>query len=689
MKTELPFRQIHLDFHTHEAIPSIGAAFDPDVFADTLVQAHVNSINLFARGHHGWIYYFSEKYADRQHPHLTRDLLREQIDACHARGIKTPVYVTVQWDHYTAQRHPEWRVLQADGRLEGTPPYEAGFYRRLCLNTPYVDWLKGFVQDVMETLPVDGLWLDIVDAQDCSCWTCQQGMLSQGLEPSNQADRVRYGKQVLHNFQNEMTRFVHEKLPEALVFYNAGHVGPRHRDMLDAFTHLELESLPSGGWGYLHFPIAARYGRTLGLDYLGMTGKFQTSWGDFHSFKNKAALEFECNHMLALNAKCCVGDQLLPNGRICPDTYELIGSVYEQVEAKEAWCKGATQVPEIGVLTPEAFDTAIHREQTNFKPIQGAVRILQELAQQFDILDGESDFSRYKVLVLPDFIPVDDSHKTANLTLKAKLDAYLDQGGSIIASFASGMDATQTGFALDMGVTLSGEGPRDAQGNLVRGKEYPGNAYIEYMVPRDGFDAGMARTEHAMYMRGMEITAQNGAEVLADTVASYFDRTYAHFCSHRQTPSSGQVTHPAVVQKGKAIYFSQPIFSLYQTKAPRWCKQLVANALARLLPEPLVRVEAPSATIVTLNEQARHNRWVLHLLYYVPERRCDEYDVIEDVVPLYNVPVAVRADKPVQCVTLVPQGEPVNFAVDGGYVTFTVPEIMGHQMVELTIRSNL
>jgi hypothetical protein len=682
MKTELLFRQIHLDFHTHEAIPGIGAGFDPDVFADTLAQAHINSINLFARCHHGWVYYFSQKYADRQHPHLTRDLLREQINACHTRGIKTPVYITVQWDHYTALRHPEWRVMQADGRLEGTPPYEAGFYRRLCLNTPYVDWLKGFVEDVIETLPADGLWLDIVDAQDCSCAYCQAGMRAQGLDPSNEAHRLQYGKQVLHTFQNEMTAFIHARNPDLLVFYNAGHVGPRHREMLDAFTHLELESLPSGGWGYLHFPIAARYGRTLGLDYLGMTGKFQTSWGDFHSFKNQAALEFECNHMLALNAKCCVGDQLHPNGRICPETYKLVGVVYAQVEQKEAWCTGATQVPEIGVLTPEAFETVLHRAQSNFKPIQGAVRMLQEgidgVKYQFDILDGESDFSRYKALVLPDYIPVDAA-------LQHKLSAYLAQGGALVASFASGMNAQQTQFVLDIGATLTGEGPRDAQGNLVRGKTYPGNAYIEYILPRAGFDAGLAQTEHAMYMRGMEITAQGDAEILADTVASYFDRTYDHFCSHRQTPSAGQIVHPAIVQKGRIIYFSQPIFSLYQTYAPRWCKQLFFNALARLLPEPLVRVHAPTASIVTLNTQPQHNRWVLHLLYYVPERRCDEYDVIEDVAPLYDVAVSIKVAQPVRGVTLVPQNTALPFVVDAGCVTFTVPTVAGHQMVELLL----
>ena len=44
----LPYRQIHLDFHTSEAIEGIGADFDPDEFAGTLAKAHVNSITVFA-----------------------------------------------------------------------------------------------------------------------------------------------------------------------------------------------------------------------------------------------------------------------------------------------------------------------------------------------------------------------------------------------------------------------------------------------------------------------------------------------------------------------------------------------------------------------------------------------------------------------------------------------------------------
>jgi hypothetical protein len=88
---DLRFRQIHLDFHTSEQIPDVGAAFDPEAFATTLARARVNSITCFARCHHGLIYYDTRLNPERRHPHLQRNLLKEQIDACHARGIRVPI----------------------------------------------------------------------------------------------------------------------------------------------------------------------------------------------------------------------------------------------------------------------------------------------------------------------------------------------------------------------------------------------------------------------------------------------------------------------------------------------------------------------------------------------------------------------------------------------------------------------
>ena len=76
----------------------------------------------------------------------------------------------------------------------------------------------------------------------------------------------------------------------------------------------------------MHFPTTVRYARNLGLDCLAQTGKFHLAWGDFHSFKNKEALEFECYNMLAHTAKCMIGDQLDPSGELSQPVYDLIGS---------------------------------------------------------------------------------------------------------------------------------------------------------------------------------------------------------------------------------------------------------------------------------------------------------------------------------------------------------------------------
>ena len=53
MSFHFPFRQIHLDFHTGPAIPDVGTKFDGDAFAEQLAAAHVNSVTLFAKCHHG------------------------------------------------------------------------------------------------------------------------------------------------------------------------------------------------------------------------------------------------------------------------------------------------------------------------------------------------------------------------------------------------------------------------------------------------------------------------------------------------------------------------------------------------------------------------------------------------------------------------------------------------------------
>ena len=133
---------------------------------------------------------------------------------------------------------------------------------------------------------------------------------------------------------------------------------------------------------------------------------------------------------------------------------------------EKPWCEGAQPLSEIGVFTPEEFTGG----EVGMSPeaIKGATRILEQGSQQIHLLDSASDLSKYRLLVLPDCIPV-------SAEFARKLAEYIEGGGSLIATFASGMDETRTRFTTGLfGVTASELGPRDLNGNLVCGKPYNG-----------------------------------------------------------------------------------------------------------------------------------------------------------------------------------------------------------------------
>jgi hypothetical protein len=246
------------------------------------------------------------------------------------------------------------------------------------------------------------------------------------------------------------------------------------------------------------------------------------------------------------------------------------------------------------------------------------------------------------------------------------------------------MDQQQNRFSTDLfGVSLLNEGPRDSRGILARGTNYERHDYCEYVLPAGSIGRGLPATEHAMYRKGMAISAAPGTEILAPLIGSWFDRTYQHFCSHRQTPASGSVAQPGIVQNGRCIYFSNPIFSQYDDNAPHWCKVLVLNAIERLLPDPLVRHDGPSTLQITVTNQPDHSRWVLHFLHFIPERRSKELDVIEDVIPLFNVNLFVRTPRKVRDAIIVPDGVSIAANHNDPCLMFQVPRIDGHAMLSL------
>ncbi|MBT3297254.1 MAG: beta-galactosidase [Verrucomicrobia bacterium] len=626
--------------------------------------------------HRSWNY--NETQVGAMHPNLSFDLLRAQFDACKEIDINVPIYITAGVNNRVAEEHPEWRLITPEGNLGGwtDSPLKAGF-KTLCFNTPYLDYLCELIREVASQYPdCDGIFTDIIEQHQCCCRWCLADMAAEGYDPEVEADRKRFSKRTLRKYYKASTAAAKHVDPAMPIFHNSGHIQRGETEILQYFDHLELESLPTGGWGYDHFPMSAKYCEKLPHDFLGMTGKFHTSWGEFGGIKHPNALRYECAAMLAYGSKCSVGDQLHPSGRLDETTYRVIGQAFSEVAAKEPWCDHVETLADVAILSTVAVDEAHPRVCS---ADIGASRILLEEQIPFTIIDGEMDFAPYKLLILPDDIKIKPP-------LKAKLDTYLAAGGKLLLSGQSGVSDEGDRFIFDTGATVDGVSEFSP----------------DYLLPVEALRPDFVSTPVVAYTPSYRIKVSDG-QSLGEVYDPYFNRAYDHFCSHQHTPYREQASgYDCGVRKGNILYLAHAVFSLYRGLGAVVYKEYAARAIRRLLGDDLsVQTNMPSTARLNLNDQPGESRYVLHLLFANTVNRGGRIslqggnmvgsakgtEVIEELLPLSNTTVELKTPRQVTGARLEPQGEECPFETTERGIRLTIESFSCHQMVVLDYAS--
>jgi hypothetical protein len=658
----LRFRQIHLDFHTSEKIENIGKDFDKGQFQDMLRGGHIDSITVFSKCHHGWAYHPTK--ANQMHPHLEFDLLGSMIEAAHEIGVNTPIYISAGLDEKVTRSHPEWLYRKKDESTSWASDFNNPGFHLLCFNSPYLEVLLSQIEEVVTAYDGDGIFLDIVSPKPCYCQNCVQTLLFEGKDPYNEENAIELGERVYANYTKRVRETIDVHKPGLPVFHNAGHITKGRHDLIHMNTHLELESLPTGGWGYDHFPLSARYAQTLGMDFLGMTGKFHTSWGEFGGFKHPYALKYETSLSIANGSKCSIGDQLHPSGFMDPLTYDIIGEAYREIEVKEPWISHVVSVADIGLLSFESVNpVSLTNQNSDFPMDIGANRMLLQSHMLYDILDIEADFDKYKVLILPDTVRL-------NNTLRKKIQDFLSGGGKVLATGESGLDVTQNEFVLDLGVKWESKclsTPKYLRPNMTL-PTFNGSSFVFYS------DAEKVSLTNGLSEGRME--------------QSYFNRSTFHFCSHQHAPNSGVDDGPGFVVTSNSIYIPWKIFSDFANMGSLPQREILNYALDVLLNnQKTLTTNLPSQGIVTMMSQPEKYRDVIHVLYASPVLRGhSDYtgkniEVIEDLIPISNTMLLVKTNRSVKSIYLAPQMTPLSYIVEDGLLEVVIDEFTCHQMV--------
>ena len=629
-------RCINLDFHTSEEIPGIGKNFDAEDFRRNLIKADIDSITLFAKCHHGCFYYRSDKFFT--HPHLECDLLDEQVRICRETGVSAKIYISAGLDEHSAFYHPEWMHINSEGN-----PYvnwlNPGF-KLLCNNNDeYLALLVAQTEEIVKRYMPDGVFFDIITTYPCYCNKCLADMDALGIDYKDEAAAVKFARNNAIRFMKTLRDTVRAIKGDALVYFNRGSFDVGDVEYMSYCDQLEVESLPTGQWGYDYFPMSMAYCRRQGKNCIGMTGKFHGDWGEFGTYKYKNALKYESAQCVAMNANFSVGDQMHPTGILDGYTYDNISEAMRYHREREPYM-GGEYVAELAVLSEETVRIDFLRRYD-----AGVSRMLLEEKYMFDIISKDEDFGKYKLIVLPDIL-------VCGPELAEKLKKYTAGGGKVLAT---GRSATSEGkFVLDLGAEFLGKD----------------DCYISYF--KTGYETKFCNGVPMVIYEPCYKIRCTGTK-LADKLAPYFNREGRHFCSHNNTPCDYDKSAPGITEGADGIYVAADIFSDYYEYGTMNSKQIIMPLIKRLLGPKLLETNLPSSGKATLYRQ--EGGYMLHLLYADIVLRGKEKQIIEDIPVLADIKVRLRVPENIGRVVSVPDNEETEFVQKNGYVEFSVNKL--------------
>jgi hypothetical protein len=656
-----PWRKIHLDFHNSQHIAKIGEHFQAEEFGDRLVAANVDSIVVFAKDMHGYFYYPSQ-YGP-VHPGLSFDLLGAQVKACRDRKITVYAYYCTTWDNYLAEHHPEWLVVKRDRtttlpKFDSTPGWTA-----LCIaNDGFVELMRDHVTEFVSRYPVDGAWFDMPAPylEECFCSECLKQLKARGLDPISREAQCNHKQALEKAFLEKMQSAVTSARPGCQVDFNSQN-SYGLRDRVRFMDNIDIEALPSvSHWGYYFFPLAVRYARTHGVTTYGMTGRFKAAWADFGGLKLPAQLETEVAGIVAHGARCDIGDQMPPSGRLDPAVYHVVGKAYDRIKALEPWLNGAVPVTEAALLV-----AGLPLNSLSSDAHLGLTKLLSECRIQFDVLEQDAEWERYGLVVLPDNRPVSEA-------ASARLQKFVADGGAVIACHHGGLIAGGDASCFENhGISYAGPSPFDPA----------------YLVPKEKFTGDLPVFEYALYGGASQWRVRPPARTVAYLGQPSFQRSPKHYTSHAQSPFDRLTEYAAVAVSGRVAVFGFPLGSAYFGQGYWVYRQALQHVLKAVHPVPLLTSNAPlSAELTVTHQSARHTgakpRYLVHIVNWSPNRSTPKHPIFyEDPIPLTEVVVRLNVPEPIGKACLA--GAKTRLAVKqtSSGVEVIIPRVAVHEVI--------
>jgi hypothetical protein len=685
------YRRFYTSQHYEDWDPRIFARYDIADFLRRVDALDADVIYCSARTHNG--FWFADVGWGGMHRGLKRvDQLRAFLDHFHARGKLVAAYFSTVYDKQLYDEHPEWRQVDPEGRPVAA--HEGSWGKILCLNSAYKEHLIKMLTRLVETHDIDGFFLDMTffHANPCYCESCTSLFRAQhGAAPPTKEDWDDPRYRAFVQFRLDMNQLFVRDICQAIKRANPDlFLGVQHQILRGGAISgqtialgREADYLYSDiyfGGGYLHMSVCTRLAAAISRlrPEIGLMTRPGTH-ADAPNMKSLDHLRSEAFTALANGGAVMFFDIMFPDGTVQQPMWERIGRVLGEIRECEPWL-GGVPVKSVAVLYSERSriwygrDDRVSRYDNH---LFGACRALIEEHIPHDIVvDLDRDtLAGYQVLVVPNAVCLSAEEVET-------IREFVRAGGGLVCTGKTSLWNER------------GEPGRDYQLRDVLGVSYVGDTGL-YSKVYSRFDAGtpIARRLSAdgfITSRGPLAKVElDGAEAIARIVFPLAEPSADRFVNIMTNPPAVPSEWPACTLhtfgEGRAIWFAGGIDRDYVDLSFPELKWVLAAAVRHAAGAPLqVELKAPASVELAAWERDNGKQLVLHLVNCQPEVGRDLYSsrhVVDEIIPVHNLELTVRVDRPVGVVHLQPAGTPLRFEQEGEAVKVQIERLDCYAMV--------
>lgn len=649
LRREDSFLGIHFDFHAGDDSQEIGKYTSEAMIAEVLEKVQPDYVQCDCKGHAGFSSYPTK--VGNPAPGIVKDALKVWRKVTAEMGVGLYMHYSGVWDNQAVLHHPEYAVVNADGKRDPGITATTG---------PYVDQLLiPQLKELRDDYQVDGVWVD------GDCWATKPDYSPEALRELEKATGIRRPpREKEDEGWFAFREFYREAFRQYVRHYTAElHRGGSRFQVASnwAFSSFMPEPVSadidyiSGDYtlqnsvnsARLEGRCMARQGKPWDLMAWGFSSRLfsGTPDGDERAFTTKTArqLQQEAAVVLALGGGFQAYFTQRRDGAVRLYQMDVMAEVAKFARERQAFCHKAEAIPQIAILH-SGWDY-YRRNQNLFAPgdllqdLRGTLQGMLDNQFAVEVLSEhhlKGRMSDYKLLILP-------NTETLEAGFREELLAWTRAGGNLLLL-----------------------GPKAAQ----------------LFTAELGLPRGLRLTEHAdrFLSLGREMAGLSKLSLLEGEFGGLKGEVWGEVHEENDLPTPAQ---PAAslrrLGKGKiaGVYFN--FADRYLKGESALLRKFLGGLAEKLLPRPLVRVRGSHLVDVCLNKQ--QGQVAVNLVNTAgphANREVYTYDEVPVVGPLE---VEVRQDaRPVE-VTLEPGKRPLRWTYRNGRLKVQVEKLEVHDII--------